>query len=391
MIRCRVPIAVVTLVLVGHAARRNHRPKPRSPPPAAPFEAPRLGVYVTNETSGDLSVIDATTGTVVGVVALGKRPRGIAVSPDGTTLYVALSGSPPAPPGVDESTLPPPDRTADGIGVVDIRQMKLLKVLPSGTDPEVVAVSHDGTRVFVANEDAAKASVVDVATGAILESFSIGEEPEGVTVQPGADRVWVTSEADGAVFVIDLPTHKVVASVPVGPRPRSIAFLPDGSMAYVPAENGATVTVVDTRRLKPVKTIQLGEGMRPMGTAMAPDGKFLYVTTGRSKMLLIIDTATNAVVGSVEAGVRPWGLALSADGKTAYTANGPSNEVAVIDLEARRVTRTIHVGRGTVGRGIRPTPIATRYAVVRYAPRATECDSADCRRASGCARLPSNT
>ena len=32
--------------------------------------------------------------------------------------------------------------------------MKLLKVLPSGTDPEVVAVSHDGTRVFVANEDA---------------------------------------------------------------------------------------------------------------------------------------------------------------------------------------------------------------------------------------------
>ena len=194
MIRCRVPIAVVTLVLAGACRQAEPPAETAKPAPAAPFEAPRLGVYVTNETSGDLSVIDATTGTVVGVVPLGKRPRGIAASPDGTTLYVALSGSPPAPPGVDESTLPPPDRTADGIGVVDVRQMKLLKVLPSGTDPEVVAVSHDGTRVFVANEDAAKASVVDVATGAILESFSIGEEPEGVTVQPGADRVWVTSE-----------------------------------------------------------------------------------------------------------------------------------------------------------------------------------------------------
>jgi hypothetical protein len=34
--------------------------------------------------------------------------------------------------------------------------MKMLKVLPSGTDPELVAVSHDGTHVFVANEDAAR-------------------------------------------------------------------------------------------------------------------------------------------------------------------------------------------------------------------------------------------
>jgi YVTN family beta-propeller protein len=129
-------------------------------------------------------------------------------------------------------------------------------------------------------------------------------------------------------------------------------------MAYVPAENGATVTVIDTRTLKPVKTIDLGEGMRPMGTAVSPDGKFLYVTTGRSKMLLIVDTGTNTVVGSLEAGVRPWGLALSPDGKTVYTANGPSNEVAVIDIENRRVTRTIAVGQGPWGAAFvqRPSP-----------------------------------
>jgi YVTN family beta-propeller protein len=203
-----------------------------SPEPASTVQQPApappsVGVYITNETSGDLSVIDANTQTVVSTISLGKRPRGIAVSPDKSTLYVALSGSPPAPPGVDESTLPPPDRTADGIGVVDIRQQKLIKVLPSGTDPEVVAVSHDGTRVFVANEDAAIASVVDVATGKILQTFPTGEEPEGVAVQPGAERVWVTSEDDGTAVVIDLPSQKVVKAVPVGPRPRSRSCLTD--------------------------------------------------------------------------------------------------------------------------------------------------------------------
>ena len=56
--------------------------------------------------------------------ALGKRPRGIHASPDKKTIYVALSGSPIAGPGVDESTLPPADKTADGIGVFDIKERK---------------------------------------------------------------------------------------------------------------------------------------------------------------------------------------------------------------------------------------------------------------------------
>ena len=86
---------------------------------------------------------------------LGKRPRGIRVGPDGKTLYIALSGSPFAPPGVDESTLPPPDRSADGIGVFDTTALKMVRIIHAGTDPEQLAVSKDGTRLFVANEDAA--------------------------------------------------------------------------------------------------------------------------------------------------------------------------------------------------------------------------------------------
>ena len=86
-----------------------------------------------------------------------------------------------------------------------------------------------------------------------------------------------------------------------------------------------------------------------MGTRMAPDGKHLYVTTGRSKMVLILDTATNQVVGSIEAGPRPWGIALAADGATLYTANGPSNDVSVIDVATKQVTKKIPVGRGPWG------------------------------------------
>ena len=50
-------------------------------------------IYVTNESSGDLSVIDAANHEVVATLPLGKRPRGIHASPDRRTIYVALSGS----------------------------------------------------------------------------------------------------------------------------------------------------------------------------------------------------------------------------------------------------------------------------------------------------------
>ena len=196
----------LALVIGLSACGRGEPPATtRSEPAVAePPPPPAVGVYVTNETSGDLTLIDGATAMPVATIKLGKRPRGIAVSPDRAVLYVALTGSPAAGPGVDEKTLPPPDRSADGIGVVDIRQRKLIKVLPSGTDPEQVAVSRDGTRVFVANEDAAELSVVDLKSGNVIATAKTGDEPEGVAIRPDGKVVYVTSEGDGDVAAIDM-------------------------------------------------------------------------------------------------------------------------------------------------------------------------------------------
>src|SRR5471032_2604426 len=191
----RLTSSVVVALAIGVSACSRSSTPPAEPAPAAapapPPAPPALGLYVTNEQSGDLSIIDVTAQTVVGTVKLGKRPRGIAASPDGTKLYVALSGSPAAPPGVDEKTLPPPDRSLDGIGVFDIAQRKLVKVMTSGTDPEQVAVSLDGTRVFVANEDAGQLTVIDTDSGKIVDTFKVGDEPEGVSVHPNGTIVYV--------------------------------------------------------------------------------------------------------------------------------------------------------------------------------------------------------
>src|SRR5262245_66668245 len=117
---------LLPMALLLSSCTPDEVPKSASEPPARP--AGSYHVYITNERSGDVSIIDSVTNEVVATAPLGKRPRGIHASPDKQTIYVALSGSPIQGPGVDASTLPPADKSADGIGVFDVKSGKLLKV-----------------------------------------------------------------------------------------------------------------------------------------------------------------------------------------------------------------------------------------------------------------------
>ncbi|HEV2669414.1 MAG TPA: hypothetical protein VG324_31145, partial [Blastocatellia bacterium] len=201
---------------------------------------------MTNEASGDLSVIDAANNEVIATLQLGKRPRGIQITPDRKNIFVALSGSPIAGPGVDEDSLPPPDKTADGVGIVDVDRNAFLRLMPVGSDPEQFVISHDGARLYVANEDVGLASVVDARSGQIIKTLPVGKEPEGVGISPDGKVIYVTSENDGSVAVIETNDNNIVTTLKVGRRPRAVAFLPDGSRAYVSLENDGAVAVIDT-------------------------------------------------------------------------------------------------------------------------------------------------
>ena len=291
-------------------------------------------MLVTSETGGTLTIIDGASLQVSATIALGKRPRGVQVSRDGAFAYVALSGSPLAPPGVDESTLPPPDREADGIGVVDLRQRTLVRTLRVGVDPEQFALSLDGKRLFVANEDVGLASVVELESGNIVASIPVGGEPEGVALSPDGSRCYVTSESDGTVAIFDTTTLTVVATVKVGARPRCVVFTRDGQRAFVSLENDRAIAVIDTARAVVTSRIELpGEKSKPMGLVLSLDDRTLYVTTGRGGQLAAIDVATNQVTQQVSVGERPWGVALSPDGKTLFTANGPGDNVTAISTD----------------------------------------------------------
>jgi YVTN family beta-propeller protein len=303
-------------------------------------------LYVSDETGGNVVIVDPQQASVVARIAVGKRPRGIQISPDHTRVYVALSGSPIGGPNVDESKLPPPDRRYDGIGVVDLRSQQLIHTYQSGADPEAFALSHDGKVLYVSNEDVGKMSAVDLVSGSVRASVDVGAEPEGVAVSADDRIVYVTCETANSVFVVDARSMKVMATIATGKRPRAIFLAERARRGYATGEFGAALTVFSTDDYQVVRTIALGDPqvVRPMGIA-STDGRRLYVTTGRFGALLEVDPESGTIVRIIDkVGQRPWGVALSGDGSKAYTANGPSGDVSVVDLKSGQVEARIAVG-----------------------------------------------
>lgn len=293
-------------------------------------------VFVSNENDGTVTVIDPDAGTTIATIPVGKRPRGLRVV--GNRLYVALSGSPKGGPGVDESKLPPADRAADGIGVVDLDKLALIATLESGQDPESFDVIGKQTLV-VSNEETGTATFVDVPSHKVRGQVAVGTEPEGVTYGPDGN-VWVTSEGENAVTVIDPKSMQVVGKVATGLRPRSVGF--SKTLAVVGGENDGSVTLVDIKSRTPIARIQLPMGARPMGIAVS--GSTVYVTTGRAGGVAVIDLDKRTVEKTIDGvGKRPWGIALDRDG-VIYTANGPSDDISVIDPKSGRIVRRIHTG-----------------------------------------------
>ncbi len=341
-----LPVLAIAAVLSSCSSPAPTETAKQEAPPAAP--GPRI--YVSDEVAGDLSIIDSKTLAATSI-HIGKRARGIHASHDGKFIYIALSGSAIGGPNVDESTLPPPDKSADGIAVFDIAQNKVVRTLNAGSDPENFVVAPDDKTIYVSNEDDDGVSFLDIAAGKLTKTIKTGDEPEGVSVTPDGKLVYSTNEADGTVSVIDPVAGKLLRQIKVGRRPRNVVFMPDGKHAYVNAENDGAIGYLDTEKNVLIKPISLGTPgqIKPMGEVLSPDASKLYVSTGKGKMVFVIDTATNAVNTSFEVGQRPWGVALSADGKTLYTANGPSNDVSVVDLSTNTVMKKVPVSAGPWG------------------------------------------
>ena len=150
-------------------------------------------------------VIDTATDTVIATIP-GISAWGVAVTPDGSNVYVAnsfFSGT---------------------VSVTATATNTVTATIPVGLSPLVVAVTPDGSKVYAPDGNGGTTvSVIATATNTVIATIPVGDNPYGVAVTPDGSKAYVAINGSNIVSVIDTATNTVVGSpIPVGRSP--VAF-----------------------------------------------------------------------------------------------------------------------------------------------------------------------
>jgi YVTN family beta-propeller protein len=284
-------------------------------------------LVVSNDGQGvqSLQLIDTSTGKVSQTLDYPDPAAlytGLAFSPDGHTVYASGGGNNIVRSyGVGDHGL-----AANGSFSLPTSTPKGAKVNPF---PAGIAVTPDGGRLVVADQQADAVSVIDVGTSAV-HTIAAGHRPYGVAVSKDGRTAYVTSQGGNDVAVVDVSGATPVAqrSIQVGTHPNKIIASADGSTLYVANGDSDEVSVIDTASDKVTRTINLAPypdapvGSNPDALALSMDGHTLYVANAGNNDVAVVDTGSGSVTGLIPTGWYPTSIVMHGDQMLVTNAKG---------------------------------------------------------------------
>jgi YVTN family beta-propeller protein len=216
-----------------------------------------------------VAVWDRTQGTLVSKVPVGVRPKVVAPSPDESVVLVSNYQS----------------GTVSAIRSSDYRVLATLTV---GRRPRGIAFTPDGTRAFVAIMGENALAEIDVNHLKVDRHIrGVGRQPRHLVPTPDGRSMYISFNGEGTVARFDMTTRAVVSRASVGSQPRTEVLSADGRRLFVVAYKDALVSVLDTRSMKVAGRARTGK--LPVGCDVTPDGRQLWVTNYTSHSTWVYD------------------------------------------------------------------------------------------------------
>jgi YVTN family beta-propeller protein len=181
--------------------------------------------------------INLSSYEIDAVYPVGSVPKVVEVTPD--NKYVLVS-----------------NWCSYDLKVISVETQKTVKTIKIGRYPRGIAVSNDGKTAYVAEMGGNRIHVVNLDDFSV-SYIPIGSNPRAIVLSPDNSMMYVTMNLSGKVASWNLSTNKAGKTVKTGKAARSLAISDDGSALFVVNFVSDTVSKVRTSDMKTVQTLKV--------------------------------------------------------------------------------------------------------------------------------------
>lgn len=333
------------------------------------YEAANQRVWNVNPDNNTVTVIDAATNNKLREIRVGKRPRSLAISPNGLVAVV--------------------NQRSHDLSLITANDLQLMHTvaLPFASQPYGILFDRTGAFAYVTLAATGQLLKINASTGEADATLYLGGNPRHMAMTGDGQKLYVTryvtapvtdehtvtpnpqANEGGEVTVIDLENFKVASRVylqadlypdsPVSARgiPNYLGapvISPDGRFAWVPSKEDnifrgllrdgqpldfahtlrAVTSKLDLTSDQEIFTQRIDHNDAGLATAgvFEPNGNYLFIALETSREIAVIDAYTGSQLFRFFTEYAPQGLALSDDGRHLYVHNYMSRSVTAYGL-----------------------------------------------------------
>lgn len=323
-------------------------------------------VYLSDQTSNTVSVVDPATEKLLGVIRLGEPTpgnlsplykgqllvHGMGLSPNHRTLVVVAVGS-------------------NSATFIDTQTNTVKHTAYVGRSPHEAMFTPDGKEVWVTVRGEDYVQVLDAESYEPKLRIKVPSGPGMTIFSPDGKYGFVCSSFNPETVVVDTKTHEIVGNVKqASPFCPDIAATPDGRQVWFTLKDVGKTQVISAKPpFDTIAVLDTGPITNHVNFARNANGQFAYVTIGGLNELKVFTTENKpSLVATIPTGPLPHGIWPSGDGTRIYAGLENGNAVTAIDTGSNKVVATIQTGQSPQGMTYIPNAVPTGSGTDNLSP-----------------------
>jgi YVTN family beta-propeller protein len=326
-------------------------------------------VYLSDQTSNTVSVIDPAAGKLLGVIRLGDpTPGNLSPLYKGQLLVHGMGFSP------DHRTLVVVSVGSNSVAFIDTKTNLIKHITYVGRAPHEAFFTPNGKEVWVTVRGEDFVQVLDGKTYQPTERIKLPDGPGMTIFSPDGKYGYVCSSFTPKTVVIDTKYHRIVGRVTqASPFCPDIAATPDGKQVWFTLKDiGKTQVFGAKPPFDTIAVLDTGPITNHVNIVRNAKGQFAYVSVGGLNVVRVFTTTDRPeLIATIPTGELPHGLWPSGDGTRIYVGLENADAVTAIDTQSNKVIATISSGQSPQGMVYIPNAVHSGEGTENLSPIGT--------------------